>query len=84
MTEDDLDGPYLAWLNDPEVCRFTFHHVFPYTRDDARDYITDAHKSGKQLLLAIITREDDRHVDTLQYGLLQRDFLDGPDTREEG
>jgi ribosomal-protein-alanine N-acetyltransferase len=39
LTEADADGPYPAWFNDAEVSRWNSHHVWPYTRELALDYI---------------------------------------------
>jgi len=31
----DAEGSYVEWLNDPEVCQYNSHHVFPYTPQKA-------------------------------------------------
>ena len=28
LADTDLEGPYVEWLNDAEVCRHNSHHVF--------------------------------------------------------
>ena len=56
----DVDGPYLTWLNDPEVSRLNSHHVFPYTRDAALAWVAALPARRDALVLAI--ELDERHV----------------------
>jgi RimJ/RimL family protein N-acetyltransferase len=58
----DVDGPYLEWFNDLEVCRLNSHGVFPYTRDEALDWVGALPRRRDALVLAITLRDDDRHV----------------------
>jgi len=58
----DADGPYLRWFNDPEVCRYNSHHVFPYRREEALAYIERVARSQRDLALAIVQRSDGRHI----------------------
>jgi RimJ/RimL family protein N-acetyltransferase len=60
LTTADVDGPYLTWFNDPEVCRFNSHHVFPYTRDEALAWVAALPARRDSLVLAI--EVDGRHV----------------------
>ena len=62
LIEADCDGPYPTWFNDPDVCRGNEHHVFPYTVEDAREYIENTSSSIQHLILAIICRVDDKHI----------------------
>jgi ribosomal-protein-alanine N-acetyltransferase len=59
LVAGDADGPYPGWFNDAEVCRWNGHHVRPYTRALALDYIA-ATQAGPDLVLAIAV--EDRHV----------------------
>lgn len=58
----DVDGPYLRWFNDAEVCRYNSHHVFPYRREDALAYLEKVSGSQRELVLAIVQRSDERHI----------------------
>jgi ribosomal-protein-alanine N-acetyltransferase len=62
LVESDLEGPYLTWFNDEEVCRGNSHYVFPYTAEAALTYIRHAGQSRENLILAIVRREDDNHI----------------------
>jgi [ribosomal protein S5]-alanine N-acetyltransferase len=65
LTPADVDGPYLEWFNDPEVCRLNSHHVFPYTRPEALMWVEALAGRRDALVLAITMREDGRHVGNL-------------------
>lgn len=62
LTDADASGDYPAWLNDAEVSRGNSHHVFPYSREAALDYIRQIRQSATSLALAIVLREDHRHI----------------------
>jgi ribosomal-protein-alanine N-acetyltransferase len=62
LVEEDAQGPYPTWFNDPEVCRGNSHHVLPYGRAAALDYIRHVNQARDSLVLAIVTRDGDRHV----------------------
>lgn len=62
LEENDLEGNYVAWLNNADVCRYNSHHVFPYTRDAAKAYIQGASTSRTMLVLAIVLKKKDRHI----------------------
>lgn len=62
LADTDLEGPYVEWLNDAEVCRHNSHHVFPYTVEAAGAYVAACRNSRSALVLAICSRQDDRHL----------------------
>ena len=53
LTAADVDGPYLSWFNDPEVSRLNSHHVFPYTREQALEWVAALPSRRDALVLAI-------------------------------
>jgi ribosomal-protein-alanine N-acetyltransferase len=62
LVESDVLGPYPVWLNDAEVCRGNSHHVYPYTAEAALDYIRLSAQTRDTLILAIVLKEDGRHI----------------------
>jgi len=62
LEETDVNGPYPAWFNDAEVCRFNSHHVFPLTRSAARDYVRAVASDRSTLVLAIELKASGAHV----------------------
>ncbi|MGQ5522538.1 GNAT family N-acetyltransferase [Chitinimonas sp. PSY-7] len=62
LSEADADGEYVEWLNDPEVCAGNSHHVFPYSREAAREFIRSHQQRQDSLTLAIVIADSGRHV----------------------
>lgn len=62
LQESDCQGNYLNWFNDPEVCRFNGHHLFPYRQEEAQQYVRSAEVSTSDLVLAIVLTTTDRHI----------------------
>lgn len=62
LRRQDAFGPYADWFNDELVCAGNGHHRFPYSRQDALNYIAKAHASETDLVLAIVRRSDGRHI----------------------
>jgi len=62
LRESDIQGPYLSWLNDEEVCRGNSHHFFPFTAEEALEYLRNMRRSKEALVLAIILREGNVHI----------------------
>ncbi|WP_306534111.1 GNAT family N-acetyltransferase [Geobacter sp.] len=68
----DLEGNYVDWLNDPEVSANNSHHIFPYTREQAEEYIQKAYTGSSKLVLAVNLKESDVHIGNI--ALQQIDF----------
>ncbi|MBL8022469.1 MAG: GNAT family N-acetyltransferase [Leptospirales bacterium] len=58
----DCEGSYPEWLNDPEVSKFNSHHVLPYDREAAKDYVAGLRNRRDALVLAIVSRSDNVHI----------------------
>lgn len=57
----DIDGPYFDWLNDPEVCRYNSHGLFPNTRHGMEEFVRSL--AGRdRMVWAVLEREDRRHI----------------------
>ena len=56
LTLDDVNDTYISWLNDAEVCAYNSHHVYPYTRELAIEYVTSVRSQKNDLVLAIIEK----------------------------
>lgn len=57
-----LTDTYIGWLNDPEVCRFNRHHVFPYNEEKAKTYIAGVMNNNSNLVLAMIEKSSEKHI----------------------
>ena len=69
LSLDDLNGNYINWLNDSEVNKNNSHHIFPYTKALAEDYIKAAYLEKDKLVLAVNIKDKDVHIGniSLQY-----------------
>jgi RimJ/RimL family protein N-acetyltransferase len=64
----DLAGAYSEWLNDREVTRYLETGIFPTTRDALQRYYQNVVLSRDNVALAIVLRDDDRHVGNIKLG----------------
>ncbi len=62
LNRQDLNENYLQWLNDEEVSRGNGHAVFPNTEEAMIRYYEEQQNNTKQLVLAIIYKEDKKHI----------------------
>ncbi len=62
LLESDIEGPYVTWFNDEEVCKGNSHHVFPYTPEEALKYVRYANQAHDALILAMVLFDDNRHI----------------------
>lgn len=62
LEESDLTGNYLQWFNDPEVCAFNSHAIFPNNMEKMQDYFDSLKDTNISVVLAIITKKEDIHI----------------------
>ncbi|MFA6270196.1 MAG: GNAT family protein [Candidatus Paceibacterota bacterium] len=62
LTRADLDGNYINWFNDAEVCLYNSHHVYPYGQEQAAQYISAIQNNKNDLVLAISDKKNDKHI----------------------
>lgn len=58
----DLSPEYFQWLNDPGVCEFNSHAVFPNSMKVMREYLERIDGSRKEVVFAILSRKNDVHI----------------------
>ena len=58
----DVDGPYLGWLNDADICRYNSHHVFPYTREQALRFVESMRNSRTDMVFAVEDLGSGKHI----------------------
>ena len=73
LRKEDVDGPYVHWLNDSEVNEHNSHHVFPYNRAQALHYIESVSGDEHNLVLAIIAKDTEKHIGNIS--LQNIDFI---------
>lgn len=62
LAAGDISEDYVGWLNDTEVCKFNSHHVFPYDKHKAEEYVKNISSSKEMLVLAIIDKQNEKHI----------------------
>jgi RimJ/RimL family protein N-acetyltransferase len=62
IEKNDLNENYQSWFNDDEVCKFNSHHRFPNYKQNMDEYYNSVIKSKNNLILAIINKENNRHI----------------------
>lgn len=62
LNENDLNGNYVNWLNDAEVCKYNAHHRFVNTKEKTKSYIDSVNNSNTNLVLAVCYKEDNTHI----------------------
>jgi RimJ/RimL family protein N-acetyltransferase len=58
----ELDGNYVSWLNDPEVCRYNSHGEQEYTREMAKRFIASLEGDTTKEVWAVYLKETGLHV----------------------
>lgn len=62
LSSEDANGAYPSWLNDEVICRYSEHHVFPYTKAQAVQYIEQLPLQKDRIMLAIVDKQTDTHI----------------------
>jgi ribosomal-protein-alanine N-acetyltransferase len=64
----DADGPYLEWMNDTEVLKYTESRFRPYSKEQLRAYVTNINASPDFVFRAITLRDTGRHIGNIKLG----------------
>lgn len=62
LSQEDLEGNYVNWLNDAAVAKYNSHHRLPYTREQAEEYLAAKSKATNELFLAIVEKSSQKHI----------------------
>lgn len=65
-----MSDRYVAWLNDPDVNRYSRRRHFTTTADDVSRFIKSL--TPDEHVLAILTNDDDTHIGNIQFGPIDR------------
>ena len=64
----DATEEYVGWLNDPEVNRFLESRFVIHTLEGVRSYVKRVGKDQNNVFLAIIRKEDGKHIGNIKLG----------------
>lgn len=62
LNEDDIEGNYASWLNDPEITIYNSHGRFPMTVEKLKEYVKESSKFQSSLVLAVVDKVTDEHI----------------------
>ena len=68
VTLSDATEEYVNWLNDKEVNQYLESRFTRYTLDNVKDYIKKASADPKYLFLAIIRKDNNKHIGNIKLG----------------
>jgi ribosomal-protein-alanine N-acetyltransferase len=69
----DANGPYLQWMNDPEVLKYTESRFQPYSKERLCQYIETINKNPDFVFHAITLRDTGRHIGNIKLGPIEKD-----------
>lgn len=69
LSPDAADGPYLEWMNDPEVLRWLDANAVGTDNKPLRDFIEKVNGEPQTLLLGIHRTDEDRHVGNIKLAI---------------
>jgi ribosomal-protein-alanine N-acetyltransferase len=62
LQEQDIEGNYARWLNDPDITLYNSHGRFPMTKEKLSDFVKSAYASNSSLVLAICDITSETHI----------------------
>ena len=65
---EDAHETYAGWMNDPEVVRYTESRSVHHSPETLHDFIKHVTESQRDLLLAIVLKDEDRHIGNIKLG----------------
>src|SRR5262249_47002732 len=72
VRDSDANERYLGWLRDPDVTRYLECRFATCTLEDLRRFVADVITDQKALFLAIVLKQDDRHVGNIKLAAINR------------
>lgn len=67
----DVNERYYRWMNDPEITRFLESRFAPNAIENLRDYVAGKLEDRDNIFLAIVLKEEDRHIGNIKLGPIQ-------------
>jgi ribosomal-protein-alanine N-acetyltransferase len=77
LRESAADGPYLAWMQDPQVLRHLEARFTTTSRDGLADYIRFMNADPDVVLLGIFISRTDEHIGNIKLGPIDRNHRVG-------
>lgn len=68
----DAAGPYLHWMNNPDVVKYTESRFRSYSEEQLRQYIAATNRNPDLVFRAIALRHSGRHIGNIKLGPIDR------------
>jgi RimJ/RimL family protein N-acetyltransferase len=68
VVPSDVTDRYIAWLNDPEVTAGLEIRFQPHSKEGILEYVHEMAGSPNHAFLAVVVKEDDRHIGNIKLG----------------
>jgi len=65
---EDVNENYYRWMNDPEITRYLESRFYPNSMTGLREYVTNKLSDQDNVFLAIVLKENDRHIGNIKLG----------------
>lgn len=62
LSEEDVEGNYIYWFNDPEVCRYNSHHRFVMSPKQLLEFVRGLNCTKEMMVLAVELKEQHIHI----------------------
>jgi [ribosomal protein S5]-alanine N-acetyltransferase len=69
---EHANGPYLRWMNDPEVTRFLESRCVEYKSSHLEEYIQQCNENTLVLFLGIFDKLDGVHIGNIKLGPIEK------------
>ncbi|MCK6442381.1 GNAT family N-acetyltransferase [Elstera cyanobacteriorum] len=77
LDDQAATGPYLTWMQDPDILRFLEARFSQHTPDSLTGFIKSMNQNPDALLLGMFLKDDGRHVGNIKLGPVSREHLRG-------
>lgn len=75
ITISDVNKNYLQWMNDKEIVKYLESRFTNYSMEDLIDYVIKTTSNSDILFLAIISKEENKHIGNIKLGPINRMHL---------
>lgn len=72
LSQEELNGNYINWLNDKEVCEFNSHGDTEYTKEMAIAFINSIQNDDTKEVYAVYLKENDLHIGNISLQQIDR------------
>tara|TARA_B110000027_G_C16122557_1_gene304304 strand:- start:15183 stop:15731 length:549 start_codon:yes stop_codon:yes gene_type:complete len=62
LKNEDLNGNYQFWLNDPDIVKYNSHGKFPFSKNMLQTYIDRCDNDNSKIILAIVDPKSQTHI----------------------